>query len=127
MKKFVVLLAMVFGAMPASAQAAGPYDGIWAATYQGSPIGYFSAHESTGTLVVALLPAERSYWEAFIGQRNDNAASLTTIVGDASAAISVTFTSATTFTATQISCVPKQSGARCLFPDGAVFQGNKIF
>ena len=127
MKKLAAVLLIGLGIVTTDARSAGPYDGIWVATYDGSLVAYYSAHENAGTVVAASLPYDNSYWEAFMGQRSGNTATLTTVVSGVTATMSVTFTSDTTFTARQVSCVARLAGWHCLFPNGTTFQGTKIF
>lgn len=126
MRKFAVSVMIVFGLFTADAQAAGPYDGIWAMTYTGVAFGYFTVQENNGTIVAVFLPGDFSAWEAVVGPRNGNTVDVSTIVSGVSVRITGTFTSLTTFTGTQVSCVPSAAW-NCTLPNGANFQGTKIW
>ncbi len=127
MKKRAAVLLIGLGMVVPDANAAGPYDGIWQVTQAGALVAYYSAHENGGTVIAAALPYDNSYWEAFMGQRSGATATLTTVVSGVTATMSVTFTSDTTLTARQVSCVANRAGWQCLFPNGTTFQGTKIF
>lgn len=127
-KKMLAGIVIACGAC--AAQAAGAYDGIWATSLSGLPVGYFSIHQNGNSLVVASMPMAGSgtvAWEAFIGTISGSSAIVDTIVSGTNARWSVQFTSATEGTATQISCTPKTSRDSCDFPNGTVLRGIRIF
>lgn len=127
MKTFAISLLIGLGLLTAEAKAAGPYDGIWAVSYFGLPVGYYSAHERDGTLIAVQLPDGNASWEAYWGPRNGNTVNMSTLVSGVNAQLTVTFTSDITFNATQISCVPVVAGWHCLYPNGATVQGYKVW
>lgn len=119
LKKLIFAILCLFSSSVIAGN--GPYDGIWHADF----VGFFSVHERSGTIIVARLSEGGGLWEAYIGQRNGAAFRLETIQSPvAHAVIDVTMTSDTTFTAVQESCRPTSS---CLLPDGAVFNGTKVW
>jgi hypothetical protein len=109
------------------AKAAGPYDGIWYLIYGGQFVGYYSVHERDGTAVAVGLEGNNNTWEAYIGVRTGSSVTMSTIVGGVALQSVVTFTSDTTLTARQLSCVPTLPGWQCLLPNGATAQGHKIW
>ncbi|MCK5354417.1 MAG: hypothetical protein KAJ63_04815 [Methyloprofundus sp.] len=116
---------ILFGALIlicSTVQAEGVYDGIW----QSEGIGYFSVHEKQGTIIVARLSGEGQLWEAYSGTISGNTSTIKTLVSDVEAVLNVTWTSETTFSATQVSCVELMSGS-CFLPDGFTFTGHKIW
>ena len=127
MKKFSVSLLIGLGLFVTEAQAIGPYDGIWEATYNGSPVGYYATHEKDGLVIAVSLARGNSSWEAFSGPRSGNTLSLSTLVSGVNFQGTVTFTSDSTFTARQVSCVPVVVGVSCSLPNGAILQGVKIW
>lgn len=127
MRSRALLLSIVLGLLTTQARGAGPYDGIWIASYLGNQIGYYSVHENNGMLVAISLRGDNTLWEAYLGQRIFNVVTVSTIVSGVNATFGVQFISDSNFTATQLSCVPRLAGWNCPFADGAVIQGVKIW
>ena len=124
LKSLVLALFVISG----NAIAAGPYDGVWTVSYYGSEAAYASIHERDGTLLIALLDASTSYeWEALMGTRSNTTATINTLVSDVFATFSVSFSTTTTGTVTQLTCFPKSLDTYCAFPNGAVLNINKLF
>ncbi|MCX7173031.1 MAG: hypothetical protein NT159_03670 [Proteobacteria bacterium] len=121
--RFVIVWASL---LAASAEAAGPYDGIWTISYLGTPVRYYSVHENDGMMIMLQLPTTGS-WEAFYGTRNGNAVIATTLASGVNLNASVTFTSTTTLTIKINSCVAVLAGWHCSFSAGNTLQGIKIF
>lgn len=125
MKK-AILVFVFFVTMTGQASAAGVYDGIWSFYYHGVAIGYASVHQS-GDQIIAISLDNDLTWEASAGTLVGNTIAVETIVSNVSAVLDVVFTSSTTLTMTQRSCVPIYAGYYCTFPNGAFVTGQKIF
>jgi hypothetical protein len=125
MRYIIACAALVFALSASHSKAAGPFDGIWAVAFQGSQIGYLTLQENSGVLVAVLLETDLT-WNAFSGPRSGSHFAVSSLAGAGSISgqYSGTFTSGTTFQATQLSCVPAFA---CLLPNGAVVTGNKIW
>lgn len=124
MKK--IIIAMIgFLLMANEASAAGIYDGI----YQLNPnIGYVTILEQNGIMIGIINETYGGYsWGAASGVLNGTSVQVSTIIGNLNEIINVNFTSATTFTATIVSCSPKTSGYYCLFKAGQTLTGTKIW
>ena len=121
-----ICAALASALFSAPGKAAGPFDGIYTAVFQNTLIGYVTIHENNGSLVVAVLETQLT-WNAFSGLRSGSNFSVTSIsgAGAIAAQYSGTFTSGTTYRATQISCVPLSEN--CALPNGAIITGDKIF
>lgn len=117
-------VASIVCLMPVSAIAGGPFDGIWSITYNGTHISWFSINENNGNLIVFGVQGD-NVWDGFFGARTGDTANLNTTIGTVSATMMITFTSPTTLTVTQKSCIAKT--AECAFPNGTVYQGTKIW
>lgn len=105
-------------------QAESIYDGI----YQLDPnFGYVTLREQNGSMVAVInqtLPDLR--WGAATGALNGSSVRLSTVIGTVNTTVDVTFTSPSTFQATQVSCTP-DPGYYCIFQNGATFSGKKIW
>ncbi|MFI3221570.1 MAG: hypothetical protein QX191_00900, partial [Methylococcaceae bacterium] len=66
-------------------------------------------------------------WGAANGTMNGSSVQLSTIIGTLNETINVNFTSATTFTATIVSCSPNTAGYYCLYSAGQTLTGTKIW
>ena len=126
MKKFALSLLIVLGLFSAEAQATGPYDGIWAMTYQGTVVGYVTVQENAGTVVAVWLANDNLSWVAYLGPRNGNTLDVSAILGGVTARVTGTFTSPSAFTGTQVFCVAAVDW-NCLLPNGATILGARIW
>ena len=115
---------ILFSFLTFNVYAEGVFDGI----YNTNPnIGYAYLKENIGSVIVVLNQTIQDdlQWNAASGNLIGNAVRLYSLIGYNTTVTDVTFTSNTTFTATQVSCV---AGKRtCLFPNGTTFTGNKIW
>ena len=124
MKKMIIGLVLLLSTST-SVIAAGPFDGIYALSFNGIEAGFASIHEKNGVMVAIALEASPfdSTWEAMLGPRNGNSARLSSVFGTVSLEIDVTFNDDnSTGTATVLSC-----SGDCDFPNGTVLNLNKIF
>jgi len=125
LKKEKNMKKILFGVLVlicSAVEAEGVYDGIW----QSEGIGYFSVHEKEGIIIAIRLENNTAGWEAFSGKLSGNTTRIETLISDVHAVLNVTFTSETTFSAIQESCVAPLGGT-CLLPDGFTFNGNKVW
>lgn len=106
---------------------AGPYDGIWETT----PYGYTIISERDGILIAVNIYNEEygGDWEAFQGQRIGNSTRASALVAKGNLILDLTMTSDTTFTLTQVDCIPKDSNdTYCTVPNGTIIMlGNKVW
>jgi len=93
--------------------------------YGNTFLGYVSIHEKNGNMVAATLDTDLM-WNALQGYRVSAGFDISSIIGGASARFAGTFTSATSYRATQLLCFPNP-GYVCLLPDGATVTGSKIW
>ncbi len=126
MKKLLTAIAFVFAST--TAQAAGPYDGLWLVNFSGYYF-YYSIHENNGQVIAAQLADGLGSWGASSGTRNNNVIDLQSIRGynQVIGHWVATVTSATTATIEQLSCAPAYSGAYCLTSGYATGSAQKIF
>lgn len=126
MKKLLlcILISISSIVFTSTARAEGIYDGI----YSTNPdFGYVTFREQQGTMLAIMnqtLPD--LLWSAATGSLNGSSVRVSTIIGDTDVTIDVTFTSPSTFQATQVSCTANP-GYRCLFPNGSMFTGKKVW
>ena len=109
------------------AYAAGPYDGIWIAKWNGQPVSYATLHEHDDNSVVIVLLDMEEEWKAYFGNRNGNRLliNLLNIFEDyMSVTIQINFTSTNSFQAELINCEPLYE---CEFPPGTRFTGEKVW
>jgi hypothetical protein len=124
MRYCVTCAALVLALFSPHTKAVGPFDGIWTIIFQNTLIGYMTAHENHETLIVGVLGTDLT-WNALQGPRTGTNFTVSSIAVGISAQYSGTFTSDTTFEATQLSCVALTDV--CLLPDGATIRGDKIW
>ncbi|SEQ22493.1 hypothetical protein SAMN05421510_102925 [Nitrosomonas ureae] len=109
------------------AYASGPYDGIW----ETSPYGYAIISERDGILIAVNIYHEAygGDWEAFQGERIGNSTRASALVAKGNLILDLTMTSDTTFTLTQVDCIPKDvNDTYCVVPNGTILMlGNKVW
>ncbi len=121
-----ILLAIAFLLLPSASYAAGPFDGIFSFSFNGSLVGYASIHEDveTNDMIAVLLEPDPNdtTWEAIRGVRNGNDVTLRSIAGTVSLDVSVNFANPDNGTVTVNSCI-----GDCDFPNGSVLDLNRVF
>ena len=124
MIKFFVVLFLI-AITPKVASAVNIYDGI----YQINPnIGFVTFSEKNGTMIAVVNQTYGGYsWGAGWGTMNGSSVQLSTILGTLNQTINVNLTSASTFSATIVSCNPNTAGYYCLFSAGQTFTGTKVW
>ena len=115
------LLLLVFLALPVT--AAADWDGIW--TEEGEN-GYVSIHTSSDWIVVALLDADDSSWEALQGPFDGTTGTLSVAHGPGQASVEIRFTQSNRAVFTVLSCKP-DPGATCETAPGVTFTLTKVF
>lgn len=123
MKKLLLILAL---SLPGVAFAAGPNDGIYNATLDGSFVFFVSIHQSGDQVIFLTLDNPPDRWEGLTGTRTGDTVPLDAVVASGSIDLTLTFNSATAATATIAACTP-DPGQTCSFPNGAILQLSKIF
>lgn len=100
-----VVVALIW-LVPLTAQAAGPYDGIWVVNQV--PDMYVTINQSGDEVVVLTLFTDTGQWNALTGQMQGDQVELSYVVSvnGVTAVYLVEFTSATTGTTTLTSCSP---------------------
>ncbi|MGZ5053343.1 MAG: hypothetical protein ACXWAT_00210 [Methylobacter sp.] len=126
MKKILALV--LFLVASATAQASGPYDGIWVLSIGGYN-SFVSLHENNSQVVAAMLGDGLNEWGAASGARTNNVIDLVSLPGynPVNGHWVVTVTSAATASVQQLSCAPAISGAYCAVYGAATGTAQKIF
>jgi hypothetical protein len=124
MRSIIACVAFVFALFSPSTHAVGPFDGIWSLNAQNTFIGWVSIQENNGT-VIAIVHETDLTWNAFQGPRSGSNFNVTTILGSISAQYTGSFTSTTTYQATQIFCTPVTGP--CGLPNGTIVTGTKVW
>jgi hypothetical protein len=120
-----VVVALIW-LVPLTAQAAGPYDGIW--VIPEVPDMYVTINQSGDEVVALTLFTDTGQWQALTGQMQGDQVELSYVisVNGVTAVYLLEFTSATTATNTLTSCSP---AAACFYeqPINVPFSATKIF
>lgn len=124
--KYILLVLMLTSTSSAFSQSTANFSGIWL-TSSGN---YISIHQVGNAIIAATLgvqPSTGGVWEAMEGTVLGQSATAHTIYGYVNSTTTVTLTSPTTFTATQLSCTPMVAGFYCAYANGTKLTAEKIF